>query len=258
MRRQLTVASLALSLTLTAGAASASHFSFSTGNDMELEGDRVVLTPAEGPVAEISPLGELRIGGRLVAVKPRDRLLMAQYNAEVHSLVHRAVEIGIQGAGIGIRAVGEALAAMVSGDHDASPRIEAKAATLKRDARDLCKDVNKLRRLQGSDCRRRRGVPAVRADRHERSAHCRSRGLKRLTWVAPPTLRSAPQCRPGEEQKAGDQADAAHRCDRAQPPRPAEGEAEQAAAEQRATREEREHGEQEPGPWQLQLRRADA
>ncbi|MEO8503841.1 MAG: hypothetical protein ABI609_08105 [Acidobacteriota bacterium] len=172
MRRHLTVASLALSLTLVAGVASASHFSFSTGSDMEIEGDRVVLTPSEGPVAEISSLGELRIGGRLIAVEARDRLLLAQYNAKVHGIVQRAVEIGIQGAGIGIRAVGEALAAMVTGDHDASSRIEAKAATLKRDARDLCRDVNKLRRLQdriADDVEEFRPYALI---DHDRAAHC--------------------------------------------------------------------------------------
>ena len=172
MHRHSTVASLALSLALIAGVASASRFSFSTGTDMEIEGDRVVLTPSDGPVAEISSLGELRIGGRLVAVEAGDRLLLAQYNAEVHGLVHRAVEIGIQGAGIGLRAVGEALAALVTGDHDPSSRIEAKAATLKRDARDLCKDVNKLRRLQdriAGDVEEFRPYALI---DHDRSAHC--------------------------------------------------------------------------------------
>ncbi|HEV8628745.1 MAG TPA: DUF2884 family protein [Thermoanaerobaculia bacterium] len=150
MHRKLAPAFLLLAMVLVARGAAAVHLTFSTGDGIELRDDWVVITPEEGAKAEISPGGRLRIDGRWVAVSERDRLLLARYNRAIHDIHAQAIEIGIQGAGIGFSALGAAVVGLLTGGGDAAVErhVEPQARRLKEKAKQLCREVQRLRRLQ--------------------------------------------------------------------------------------------------------------
>ncbi len=149
MRRQLPLSALLFALTLVAASASATHVHFSTGDGIEVHGDDVVITPDDGPAAEISPGGELRIDGRRVALDDQQRRMLARYNRKVHTIEKHAIEVGVEGAGIGIEALGTVVAALFTGDASAAERrIQPHADRLKDKARQLCYEVRSLRTLQ--------------------------------------------------------------------------------------------------------------
>lgn len=149
MRRTLTAATLALTLALVCGAASATRFSFSTGNGIDLRGDRVVITPKDRPAAEISPAGELSIAGLTVAANEKDRMLLVRYNKTIRSIRDHALDVGMRGAGIAFEALSAAAVALITGDSDAAKRqVEPSAERLKEKARALCTEVKALKQVQ--------------------------------------------------------------------------------------------------------------
>lgn len=149
MTRTMIAAPLFLVALLTAANASATHVSLSTGGNVEFDGDQVVITPKAGPPAEISPAGEFTIDGRRIAVSEKDRILFGRYNQSMHRIVAEAKDIGLEGASLGLSALGQALAAIFTGDGEAVERkMKAKAEPLKERGRELCREVKGLQRIQ--------------------------------------------------------------------------------------------------------------
>ncbi|KGM57277.1 hypothetical protein N799_10630 [Lysobacter arseniciresistens ZS79] len=91
------------------------------------------------PKAEISPDGDLLIGGEAVAVTPEQRALLLDYRGHVVELVETGMALGVKGADLGMQAAGEALKSVITGGTaDFEQRIEAEAAKIEAEAMKLC------------------------------------------------------------------------------------------------------------------------
>lgn len=145
------IAPLVVLLLLAFGAlpAAAIHIHLDTGEgEIDIEDDDVVIATGSRE-ARISPRGELSVDGRRVRVTAKDRDDLIRYNVTMHWLEDRAVDLGLQGAGLAVAALGEALAAVLSGDEEGvERRVEARAERIKDDARELCLEVRRLERVQ--------------------------------------------------------------------------------------------------------------
>jgi hypothetical protein len=149
LRSTSAAAVFALFLLAAAVPAAAASISLDSGEgSIDLDGEDVVID-AEGDEARITPGGDLVVDGRRVRTDERERRDLVRYNELVHSIVDRALTVGVEGAGLAISAIGEALAAVVTGDEArAERRVEARAEDLKDEARELCTDVRRLERIQ--------------------------------------------------------------------------------------------------------------
>jgi hypothetical protein len=149
MFRKLGTLLLFLALTLAASAASAVHFHFSTDDNVSIEGDDVVLHPDGEPRAVIAASGDLRIDGRRIETSLKDRMLLVRYNQSVHAIVAEALDLGMQGASIGVHALTAALVGLVTGDGENAKRaVEPQARRMKQRGRALCLEARTLQQVQ--------------------------------------------------------------------------------------------------------------
>jgi len=89
--------------------------------------------------AEITPAGDLLIDGRTVAITPEQRKLLLEYRAHVVGVASAGMDIGVQGATLAAKAVGEALRGAITGDTESiEQRVEEQAAGVKDAALRLC------------------------------------------------------------------------------------------------------------------------
>ncbi|HXT52708.1 MAG TPA: hypothetical protein VN811_16835, partial [Thermoanaerobaculia bacterium] len=99
--------------------------------------------------ATVEPDGTLRVDGRRVRVAERDRQALVLYNQSIRRIESRAIELGIQGAGLAVHAVTEALVGVATGEpHRAERRVRHHAEDLKDNARRLCQDMRAVEQLQ--------------------------------------------------------------------------------------------------------------
>lgn len=91
------------------------------------------------PKAEITPQGDLLIGGAKVDVNEQQHALLEAYRTQLLAVAQSGMDVGVQGADIGLKAAGEALKGVFNGD---TKQIEAKIAPqvekLKTEALALC------------------------------------------------------------------------------------------------------------------------
>ena len=100
------------------------------------------------PKAEISPQGDLLIGGKQITINEQQRALLLQHRANVTAVALAGMEIGVQGADLGMRAASEAIKGIFSGNtEDIEKKVEAEAENIKAAAAQLC---SKLPALQAS------------------------------------------------------------------------------------------------------------
>ena len=91
------------------------------------------------PGAEITPAGDLLVGGKKVAVDANQRALLMQYRGQVAAIAGAGAEIGLQGAELATKAMGEAFRSAFSGDTAGmEKRIEAEAEKIEAQALLLC------------------------------------------------------------------------------------------------------------------------
>lgn len=91
------------------------------------------------PRAEVTPEGDLLVGGNKVEVDADQRALLMQYREQVAGIAGAGAEIGLQGAELATRAMGEAFRSAFSGDTAGmEKRIEAQAEEIESQARQLC------------------------------------------------------------------------------------------------------------------------
>ena len=91
------------------------------------------------PKAEITPQGELIIGGRKVAADTAQQVLLKEYRGQIEKIALAGMDIGVAGADLGMKAAGEAIAAVFSGNGDqVEQRVEAEAAQIEAAAMKLC------------------------------------------------------------------------------------------------------------------------
>lgn len=105
----------------------------------EMAVKNISVSSDNGVKVEISPAGDLLIDGKAVAVDDAQRKLLLQYRGQVMQVAEAGIEIGVQGANLGVRAAGEALKGILSGDTDQiEKRIDAEAKKLEESATKIC------------------------------------------------------------------------------------------------------------------------
>ncbi|MDR7098767.1 hypothetical protein J2X04_001114 [Lysobacter niabensis] len=92
------------------------------------------------PKAEITPKGDLLIEGKAVAINADQRALLMEYRAHIIGIAESGMDIGMQGADLAAKAVGEAFKGIFSGksEQDIEKSVEAEAAGIKMAAAKLC------------------------------------------------------------------------------------------------------------------------
>ena len=91
------------------------------------------------PKAEITPQGDLLIEGKQVAVDAAQRKLLLDYRNHIIAIAEAGMAIGIKGADLAGKAVGEAIGAIFGGDEKAlEARMEAEGRKIEADAMKLC------------------------------------------------------------------------------------------------------------------------
>lgn len=91
------------------------------------------------PKAELTPQGDLLIEGRKIEANPEQHALLVQYRKQVEGVAHAGMDIGVQGAELGVKAATEAIKGIFSGNtDDVEQRVEAEAEQIKLAARKLC------------------------------------------------------------------------------------------------------------------------
>lgn len=95
------------------------------------------------PKAEITPQGDLLIAGQPVAATPAQRTLLLDYRQQIIGIVKTGMDIGAQGAGLGINAAKEALSAAFAGnrDKDIKVAIKPQADRIRTTAAGLCQQL---------------------------------------------------------------------------------------------------------------------
>lgn len=92
--------------------------------------------------AEITPQGDLLIEGRKVATNAEQHALLLKYRGQVETIANAGMDLGVQGADLASKAVGEALAGVFSGNTDQiEQRIEAQADKIEASALKLCEQM---------------------------------------------------------------------------------------------------------------------
>ncbi|WP_295363234.1 hypothetical protein [Arenimonas sp.] len=111
------------------------------------------------PRAEISPQGDLLIGGEAVPLDAAQRELVLAYRTELVAVAETGANLGLDGASLATDAVGAALKAAARGEDPAKieAEIQAKAAGMKASAKALC---DRLPALHASQQALAEAVPA--------------------------------------------------------------------------------------------------
>lgn len=105
----------------------------------ELVENNISVSSDNGAKVEISPAGDLLINGRTIAVDDAQRRLLLEYRGQVIQVAEAGIEIGVQGANLGVRAAGEAIKGIFSGDTDQiEERVNAEAKKLEESAAKIC------------------------------------------------------------------------------------------------------------------------
>lgn len=101
------------------------------------------------PKAEITPEGELLIGGTSVATTAEQKALVMAYREEIAAITQAGIGIGVQGADLAGKAVTEAIKGVFSGNPDQiEQRIEKEAEGIKGAAKQLCDRLPALKAAQ--------------------------------------------------------------------------------------------------------------
>jgi hypothetical protein len=92
------------------------------------------------PKAEITPQGDLLIAGHPVAATPAQRTLLLGYRQQVIDIIKIGMDIGAQGADLGLNAAREALSAAFAGNTDKSVKaaIQPQVDRVRTTAAGLC------------------------------------------------------------------------------------------------------------------------
>lgn len=118
-------------------------------NQIRQAGDKVrqeiaekgITLQADGlPEARIDAAGQLHIDGKPVALDAQQQALLEAYRDQLQTLASAGVDIGLQGAELGVGAAASALGGLLRGEDAASVEagIQAQAEGVRQAARQLC------------------------------------------------------------------------------------------------------------------------
>lgn len=128
-------------------------------NSIHMRGNR----PQEDsrPKAEITPQGDLLIAGRKVAATPEQHALLSNYRTQIVGVAEAGMDIGAQGADLGLDAAKQALWGAFHGksDKQIDAAIKPQAAKIKDAAVQLCR---RLPDLLASQQKLAQAMPAFR------------------------------------------------------------------------------------------------
>lgn len=93
------------------------------------------------PKAEITPQGELLIGGKRVAATPAQHALLVEHRQQLVAIAEAGMDIGTQGADLGLQATRQALWGALAGrsEQDIEAAIKPQADRIKAAALNLCR-----------------------------------------------------------------------------------------------------------------------
>ena len=119
------------------------------GGALHLESGEVVVSARDRPDARVDAQGDLRIGGRPVALTAPQRALFVRYHRDAYALVDSGVAMGKAGAAMAGSVVGTVVSHLLRGDtRDIHSRVDAEAGALRRKAAVLCTQLGALRQDQ--------------------------------------------------------------------------------------------------------------
>lgn len=97
------------------------------------------------PKAEITPQGDLLIGGTAVAIDAAQRRQLLAYRTQILDIADAGIAVGMQGVELGTRAARGAIASVLSGERDAfEARMEAEGARIEAEAQKICERLPAL------------------------------------------------------------------------------------------------------------------
>ena len=109
------------------------------GNGLHIGGVGLGEQNPDLPEAEITPAGDLIVDGRQVPLDDGQREAVLAYRARLLDVAGAGMSIGAKGADLGMRAAGEAMKGIFTGNaEEVGRRIEAEAEKLKADAKGIC------------------------------------------------------------------------------------------------------------------------
>ncbi|MCF7751778.1 YggN family protein [Bacillus subtilis subsp. subtilis] len=105
----------------------------------ELAQSNISVSNGQSDKAEITPQGELLINGKAVTTDASQRALLLDYRKQVEAVAGAGMDIGVAGANLGVKAAGEALKGIFSGDTQGiEERVNAEASKIEAQAKQLC------------------------------------------------------------------------------------------------------------------------
>lgn len=121
------------------------NLSLNGSTDIQINGKRVQRHADDLPKAEITPDGQLIVAGETIAMDPRGRALARDYRAGLLAVAETGMDLGVQGADLGMRAAADAIGSLLRGDtEEMEKRVEAEAAKLEASAMRLCDQLPAL------------------------------------------------------------------------------------------------------------------
>jgi hypothetical protein len=94
------------------------------------------------PKAELTPQGDLLIGGNKVAVTAEQHALLVRHREILEKVASDGVAVGMEGANLAGKAISNAFSSALSGDSaNTKARIESDASNIKSSARQLCAEL---------------------------------------------------------------------------------------------------------------------
>lgn len=95
---------------------------------------------ANAPDAAITPQGELLVDGRKVQTSPAQQALLLDYRTQVAGIAQAGADIGLQGADLAMKAMGEAMKGVFNdaSEQDIERAVEAQAGRIRQAAMQLC------------------------------------------------------------------------------------------------------------------------
>src|SRR5690606_3158233 len=91
------------------------------------------------PAAELTPDGQLIVSGKTIAMDDASRALARDYRAGLLTVIEAGMDLGVQGADLGMRAARDAIGSLFRGDTEQmEKRVEAEAEKPEATAMQLC------------------------------------------------------------------------------------------------------------------------
>lgn len=119
--------------------------------DVRINGTRLVRKGSDLPPAHITRDGQLVVSGAEVGMDDAARAMARDYRDGVIAVAEAGMDIGVQGADLGMKAAGDAIGSLFRGDTDqVEKRIEAEAKRLEASALQLCDRLPALLSAQQS------------------------------------------------------------------------------------------------------------